>query len=345
MGRRNPPLWRIAMRMHAAYLAARDDVPAQSLPEYQWQDCRSALSRLEAATSRGWFEACRRLQSIAQAELNRLQIRLEELSRSLRRPEPHVPGVRFFFEELTALADEFDDLAFRDGVLSVTTSSITLEGFELGSFSIRLRTDRVRSDSCYGVVALEPNPAASCSATTHPHVHDERLCAGEGKPAITAALKEGRLFDFFTIVDRILHTYAEGAAYVELKDWQGIPCHDCDGTVNPHERLNCQDCEETLCNDCLVCCEACNTGYCSNCIERCSLCDYRYCEGCLMSCGRCRRQVCESCLERKLCHTCVEELDDAREELDNDQEETDSPPEPAESPLQPDGVRQAASPA
>ncbi len=69
------------------------------------------------------------------------------------------------------------------------------------------------------------------TASPIPHVSDETLCEGDGRRAIHAALAAGRLYDFFTIVDRLLNTYASGRAYVDLDNWFGTPCHDCGGNV------------------------------------------------------------------------------------------------------------------
>ena len=66
------------------------------------------------------------------------------------------------------------------------------------------------------MIALIPIPAAPNEEVTHPHVSAQKLCAGEGQAAIEAALTSGRIADFFMLVDRVLHTYTEGSAFIEL---------------------------------------------------------------------------------------------------------------------------------
>lgn len=321
-----PRLWRTARRLQAAYRTSRGDHDETQLPEHQWQDVAGVLRRRQLAVAHGWLAAADRQQQNFTAELERMLSRLQEiLGRERRGDQRPLPSVRLLYEELVAVSGEFGGFAVDEGGLSVVTEPIALEGIDLGPFAIRLETDSLHLEAPYRVRALEPNPAASCCDTTHPHVNGERLCAGEGRAAITAALEEGRLLDFFTVVDRILHTYAVGAAYVELSQWLGVPCHDCNGAVDENDRYTCERCDEPLCGDCLNCCDACSYGYCSACIERCAECEARSCSGCLSTCGRCRREVCEACREGTICNRCLEELEDALAE------ETDEASEAAEA--------------
>jgi hypothetical protein len=231
--------------------------------------------------------------------------------------------LRTLFAELTALADQFDQVEIEDGAVGVTTEPIVLDGIELGRFAIRLDVDRVGADCPYRVVAREPNPAASSSETTHPHVNAEKLCPGEGRVPIAAALKEGRLYDFFLLVNQILQTYSPGNAFVELDRWHGRPCHDCDCQVDEDDACTCYDCEETVCGDCLQACGGCGDGYCSGCIQRCERCAEFSCGGCLKVCTHCRRDVCESCREDGLCETCREELEEQIDEETSPDAETE----------------------
>src|SRR5690606_20967014 len=106
----------------------------------------------------------------------------------------------------------------RAGRLSVTTEPITLEGVYLGPFRIELDVDDLAAGECadYRVIALEPNPAASNCDVTHPHIQDEQLCEGEGRPLIRRALGEGRILDFFEFVASVLRAYNPESPYVSL---------------------------------------------------------------------------------------------------------------------------------
>jgi hypothetical protein len=250
-------------------------------------------------------------------ELEQLISQMRSRLATLRSEQsPEVPQLRLLYEEIAAADAEFDGVKLDTGEISVTTGPITLDDIELGRFKIRLHLKLLGADTPYTIQALDPNPAVSCSETTHPHVSGERLCPGEGRAAINAALAEGRIGDFFLIVDRILHTYAVGSAYVELDQWYGIRCHDCDSTVDEEDASSCTNCAARVCGDCLVGCGGCGEGYCSGCIDRCYRCEEYSCSGCLTTCVRCRHAVCGACCEEELCETCREELEDELDEME-----------------------------
>ena len=126
--------------------------------------------------------------------------------------------------DLRALGRRFGkvEIDFKTHELAVTTETIELEGVFLGCVPDQAQsgTDIGRITQPYRVVALDPHPSARRDDVTHPHVQDERLCEGEGRAAIAAALAESRFYDFFLLVNQVLHTYGQGSAYVELDDWE-----------------------------------------------------------------------------------------------------------------------------
>lgn len=96
-------------------------------------------------------------------------------------------------DELRQLEDEFGQLTItpRRGLVSVVTKPVTLHGIALGRFQLELYVDRLadRQDaSAVDCVALDPNPAATSEDTTHPHVRDNVLCAGDATIPIVSAL-------------------------------------------------------------------------------------------------------------------------------------------------------------
>ncbi len=321
-------LVRIGVRLEAAYNAAQSNSRNYLLPSNSWSDADNALRRWNAATSRQWSLAAERERVALVAELESIERQVRHLAYDLKSERrPAVPSLRLLLEELQATAAEFGDLVWEEGEIGVTTDPVTLDDIELGRFQIRLQLDRVGTDAPYRVRALEPNPAASCSDTTHPHVNGERLCAGEGRGAIAAALAEGRLFDFFMIVNRILHTYALGSAYTELENWHGVSCQDCDSSIDADDACACTHCDQRVCGDCLCCCNGCGDGYCSGCIDRCYRCEEPTCSECLAACRHCRRNVCESCRDDGVCETCREELEEKA-----DEDELEAAPVEAQNP-------------
>ena len=311
----NRRLLRIAGKLEAAYGAVRSRRREPKLPKNSWLEAKRVLRRFNLAQGRGWSVAAAREQQALATELEYLSHQLQDEARKLQAEDPRpVPALRMLYDELLAADAEFGGLDRDNNELVVTTEPIELEGIELGPFQIRLDFSRLGTKAPFLVVALEPNTSATCSSTTHPHVNCDQLCAGEGEHAISAALQEGRLYDFFTIVDRVLHTYAEGSAFVEMRNWSGAVCHACDDSFDADDASTCSGCEATLCSDCIVCCDGCSGGFCSECIELCARCSDRYCGDCLLQCSHCDQDVCDACSEGTICTQCLEEIENNAKE-------------------------------
>ncbi len=322
MAKWNRRLGRIAVRLYVIYAALADDAPPCSLPDSTWSNAQTSLRRWQTALDRGWLAAAERQRKSLVWELESLERRVGNLASAVEaETRPAKPTLKTLYEELAAADAEFGGLAWEANEIAVTTEPVVLDDIELGPFRIHLHVERLGVEMPYRIEALEPNPAASNSEVTHPHVSSERLCVGEGRAAVAAALAEGRLFDFFTIVDRILHTYALGSAYVEMNHWCGVPCHDCGSTTDDDDVGTCERCEEQVCTDCLGHCSSCGNAFCTSCLERCPDCDDFLCSGCLDVCSGCRRPVCSSCLEENLCRSCHEELEDLNAREDQDEVE------------------------
>jgi hypothetical protein len=271
--------------------------------------------QIDKARNHRWHRAARRLMDDLRYEVNGCHSRLSGLLVLLRQQaeSPELPAIKEIYQEILALREEYDDIDMdpKTGEIRVTTEPIVLQDLRLGRFEIRLNWKSPSGESPYDVVALDPNPAASDSTVTHPHVQSKHLCEGDGRAAIRAALDQGRLGDFFQIVIRILSTYAEGSAYIELDQWDGEPCYECGGSVSEDERYYCARCANLLCDDCSTSCEHCGERYCSGCISACQICEGNYCSGCLENCSVCRRATCPNCLQDGLCEKCYEQRQDS----------------------------------
>jgi hypothetical protein len=288
--------------------------------------------RIRRADERGWHRAAARLaeQQTRQAASLRPQVNawLGEIeSRPTSFIPKRLPNSKELFRDLVALEAEFGEVTcdWDHTELFVTTDDIRLEGIDLGRFDIRLNWAAVgESTTPYRIVARDPNPAGSNNDVTHPHVRDEALCPGNGRSAIALALADWRLFDFFVIVNQILLTYSAGNAHVELEDWGGTPCHDCDSSVDSEDRYHCQGCDCTLCGDCGTSCASCDGTFCSTCVATCEHCSEYHCSRCLSECLQCKAAVCSDCREHEtLCKKCHE-----REQAAADEEESVERPPP-----------------
>ena len=339
-------LLRAAGLIHEQLVIRDRSGPAIWLPEDNWREATRLLKLIKLARQHGWSRAVVNLTRSLRRELEdtcqHLTAQLDSLRKTLAGRASATTSE--IYRDLQALGEEFEDVECDLGAheLSVTTAAIVLDGLNLGRFQVRLDWRQLDGTSSYRIVALDPNPAQANDSVTHPHVSDERLCEGNGRRAIRAALDEGRLADFFTVVAQVLGTYAAGQAYVELDNWDGKPCHDCGSQVHEDDRCSCEACDELLCSDCVTYCGRCDSGYCSRCISECDACRETFCKSCLENCSTCDATRCRDCLTEGLCATCH---DQAHEETKDDNEAT--PPGAAEpdAAVQPSSLGQAPVPA
>ncbi len=318
---------RAAGRIHERLIRVMS-VPLQvGLPEQEWNEYRQLMHLIHKAETHGWQGAVRNLRIRLRNTFRTLQAYIDEGVRQLS-PDQWRDGLlshRQLYEEILALHNEFDEVRcdFQQETISVITERIVLEGIDLGSFEIRLDWNALDETHAYSVIAREPNPAASNAETTHPHVQSEHLCEGDGHRPIRAALAEGRLFDFFTIVDRTLATYNSGSPHVSLERWSGEPCVDCSYLLDDDERYSCQQCNDSCCGDCVVVCLNCEYYYCARCIAQCEACDDGFCESCIEECAACGGRFCMSCLcDNLFCGVC---RDEREENSESEREESEEP--------------------
>lgn len=294
-------------------LTGNIDVPSPpALPIRAWEAVECTARGVAKAREHGW-------QVAARIKSRELVARLEELHREIDQVLWQVVDVQTprkiaspseLYLDLVALQEEPFELEIDAdaGELCVTTEPVVLEGLDLGRFQIRLKLERLQDEWPYRVVALDPAPAAANSSVTHPHVNDEVLCEGDGSASVRKALAEGRLFDFFTMVDRLLHTYAPGRAHIELDQWQGMGCHDCGCVVDEDDHCVCSRCDQVICPGCVGTCTNCDQSVCAGCSYSCQQCNEVACLRCLKTCAACQEQVCPDCLnDQNLCPTCYEQ--------------------------------------
>lgn len=295
MDRYNRAYLRFADRFFQNIAAKLPDTSDLDPPTESWQQLAQCFRRMNLARERGWRGPARELAVQLESEFHCLTSQLQsavERAKALATSRPH-PQASDVFREIAALDEEFDEVVcdVRAGTLTVTTEPITLEDLELGRFQIVLELEGVNSYTPYRIIALDPNPAAKCESITHPHVRDEHLCAGNGYDAIRSALEQGRLYDFFVLVSRVLHTYARGEAYSELNDWHGVRCADCDAATSEESRRACPECEAWICEDCGHACQSCDQDCCGQCAAQCPRCRQWHCPACFHHCDGCHEDI------------------------------------------------------
>jgi hypothetical protein len=179
---------RLAQRIHAAYAErARQSALERQIDwdhlEHRFHLAQQQHQLVEKARERGWHLAARSQQAHLQSVLRAVAESLREAQEKMLLPPPSLPSLNDLLAELQNLDVEFDDVVLdQKTFLAVQTDSIVLEGIDLGRFSIRFHWVRLAqrdSQSCFDVVALDPNSASSNEDVTHPHVRSQQLCAGD----------------------------------------------------------------------------------------------------------------------------------------------------------------------
>lgn len=311
-----------------------------------------ALHRLESvrrkiniALTRGWDAATNRLCRQIPDTLRDIAYYLDTCKREAEACHVGVPTLRTMLDDLHQLEAEFGGLQHRPECrgLAVFTDDIQLEDVWLGPFEIQLDPSDLGRDAGHGafrIIAQDPHPAESNSCVTHPHVSDERICAGDAAAPIRSALASGRICDAFMLIRSVLTNYNPSSPYVSLDDWFGRPCHDCGYICTSDYSSICEACENRICDECASYCRVCSETYCVGCLDTCGVCDERVCSSCMTKCPDCGEELCTNCLEDGEC-PCHE----SKEEDDQDKNEESNDHDIREQTHQPQREGQGASPA
>ena len=294
--------------------------------------------KMGISLKRGWFAAADKCRNRTANLLTDIAYSITQVKQFAEKPQKKAPNLAFLVEELSQLYDEFDCVEFEKDncAISVVTDPIVLDDIPLGAFKIQLCLNKftgLYNTRPYQIIALNPNPASSDENVTHSHVNGEKLCEGDGAAAITAALEQGRLVDFFTMIRSILTTYNPDSPYIALHDWDGSPCHDCGYTMSSEDTYFCQYCQYDYCHDCSTYCRQCEETVCLGCAVQCPHCEEPRCRECISKCSECEEFYCEDCLEEGVCPTCKEEMENDNEEQqeNTEQKENSSQPQTVEA--------------
>ena len=298
------------------------------------QQLTAESRKMRASIARGWLSAAHRCCDNLSRLLGEIEYSVPRVRPWVEKPQEDIPTLLVLVDELDALQQEFGGIEFdaSKNTLSVATEPITLDDIYLGPFRIQLELNKLEQlyhCSPYSVIALEPNPAATNDSVTHPHVSDEKLCEGEGCAAIRAALEDGRICDFFTIVRSILNTYSADSPYVSLDDWDGRACYDCGRSVASEDIYYCERCDHDYCSECSTYCRRCEETVCLSCSGQCAYCEEMLCRNCVSKCKECGELFCEACLKDDLCPNCTEEQEneDEQEESTINESEVNTQPQ------------------
>jgi len=267
---------------------------------------RAFENRLRICTSRNWFHAAAEVTSSIANNFGWLTRDINLAQDIAGRLDTPIPSLGELTDELRQAEREFGQLCYdrKAQTLGATTEAIELEEVFLGEFEIRLLLADDKShdldDVCH-IVALDPHPAASDDAVTHPHVKDEALCAGDAGAAIRSALAQGRICDFFLLIKSVLSEYNSASPYVALANWESGACYDCGYSFGSANHYTCPACENDFCSECISYCRRCESDCCEACLTTCIACDESVCPGCITRCPDCRRAICKNCLEENRC--------------------------------------------
>jgi hypothetical protein len=332
----NRTLWRLAGKLaKRLVLQPQPILNLDFLPD-SFANLQCLASRIEDLVGRGWPAALQASVMQLRTRLARNCRHLGEVAETLNSPLTiDLPTQQVLYEELLALPNEFEDVVYdlRAETIEVKTAPITLEEIELGSFRIVISGKDIVT-GLFEVIAVTPNPAVRRPDVTHPHVFNQRLCEGDATVPLQNALWDGRLGDFFQIVQQTLRTYNSSSPYASLSDWTGTNCRICDHSMRDDESYACERCDQEVCDQCSAYCDRCCQTSCYDCLETCSHCEERSCARCLATCPDCRQKYCFKCLNNQLCEDCHAARN---EETDN---EPPQKPDPG-APVHADGLCEA----
>ena len=283
------------------------------------QEVTTETRRIQKALDRRWLAAAGKSKIRLERALNDLPFLISNAKQFMGRHTGKTPTFRDLMAEFSQLNDEFGGVAFDldNKSISITTKSIDLEDTYLGEFKIDLHVDKLTEChrmSPYYVIALDPHLAATSSDVTHPHVSNDILCEGDGHTAICTALEQGRLCDFFTMVESILNTYNPDSPYVPMSDWEGRPCYDCGYVCDNENSYYCTSCDNDFCESCSSYCRMCEETVCLGCVGTCECCEGFICKHCSQQCSECESYCCDRCIENGICNPCQEERNNNEEE-------------------------------
>ena len=278
--------------------------------------------KLNLCEVRGWTAAGKKTMLQIEAALREIPYQIQQAEQSVQACDINVLSVTDVYKELTQADEEFDGLVYhkQGDLLALITEPIELEDVYLGDFEIQLHVPslaEMRYNTVYRILALDPHTAASNECVTHPHVSDERLCAGDAGAAINMALTTGRICDFFTLVRVVLTTYNPNSPYVPLDKWNGISCYECGYITSADDTCWCDCCQHDYCGECGSYCRRCEEATCIACLETCSVCDEPVCPSCMRTCPECVERLCENCLTNLQC-PCIEDNEENQDEESKD---------------------------
>lgn len=218
-------------------------------------------------------------------------------------------------QEINAIVHSWEQVKYRGGILSVLISKINLSDGEetvfLGSFWAEVDLNDI--DSELHIVSVDE--IESNDGYYHPHVSDQELCAGEGVDLMIDAISQGRLEDYFRIIEAILRTYNENSPHNHLSEWYGSShkgrffCGYCEEWRNDESLYYCSKCGFEYCEYCNSdgdCCAECNEWYCGECLTACHSCQNTLCGRCEVFCSSCENTICSECREEcSHCEECI----------------------------------------
>lgn len=207
--------------------------------------------------------------------------------------------------EIRIIFEAWPDVRYEKGYLSVLIKSVTLEDeneeIDLGDFYILIDP----SSPLKSLRIESVNHIISENDYCHPHVASGILCTGDGQGVIQEAIYQGRLEDFFRIVEAILRTYNASSPHEPLQEWYDPQhegqcyCEKCEEWRSEDNSWFCEQCEESYCDTCDdfgSCCRDCQEWRCKHCMSNCESCDEPKCESCIAECDKCENAMCEECL-------------------------------------------------
>lgn len=153
-------------------------------------------------------------------------------------------------EEIRVVKNRWKTFISEDSLCTVITDVVLSEDgvyVNFGDFLVKVPL----YDLYHYTIEPYGNNQPPISGHYHPNIGDDNfLCEGEAEYPIKIALQQGRLEDFFAIIETTLRTY--GSPYVSLHSWADFEeCYSCGEGLDIDSRIYCDKCNAVCCDNCL----------------------------------------------------------------------------------------------
>ena len=162
------------------------------------------------------------------------------------------PTQKHIREDLEACINHYSMVRWEEynGQIICRTPKIFISNVLLGEYDIAFNYYFGYRHALSPSIEIQPITSRRFGSVCHPNVSYNILCAGDGIDALSMAIIECRIFDYFNIIERILSS-PSSEPFLSLRAWRQVKkCADCDAIVP--RRVRCSNCNTLFCPNCIA---------------------------------------------------------------------------------------------